>query len=351
MPARPGGHNGGVEQRIASARLGDGTQIAYATAGQGPFLVYAPGWLTHLELSWAMPPERAFCEALARGRTLLRYDRPGCGLSGPVNGPPSMDLELQTLAAVTSAVGAERFDLLGTSLGAPVAASWAAANPRSVNRLVLYGGWVRGEELTGPALREHVLGLLVQHWGLGSDVLADIFAPDADAATRAGFARYQRAAAPPETARAMLALCYQIDISAVLPMISAPTLVLHRDRDRAVPLDQGMALAAGIPGARFEVLPGRSHLPYIGDVDALALAVRRFLGLPALRRRAALTLTPRQREVAALVTEGLTNREIAARLCITERSAESHVERIRDRMGFRSRSQIAAWFVASGGPG
>jgi pimeloyl-ACP methyl ester carboxylesterase len=118
----------------------------------------------------------------------------------------SMDLELQTLQAVTQAAGAEQFDLLGTSLGAPVAASWAAGHPHSVTRLVLYGGGVRGQELTQPAVQEHVLGLLVQHWGLGSDVLADIFAPDADAATRAGFARYQRAA-PPETARAMLALC------------------------------------------------------------------------------------------------------------------------------------------------
>jgi DNA-binding CsgD family transcriptional regulator len=61
-------------------------------------------------------------------------------------------------------------------------------------------------------------------------------------------------------------------------------------------------------------------------------------------------LTPRQREVAALVADGLPNREIAARLGITERSAESHVERIRDRMGFRSRSQIAAWHVATTGP-
>ena len=107
-------------------------------------------------------------------------------------------------------------------------------------------------------------------------------------------------------------------------------------------------LAELIGGARFELLSGRAHLPYIGDVDALAAAIRRFLGLPALRRRAVPTLTPRQREVAALIAEGLTNRDIAARLYITERSAESHVERIRDRMGFRSRSQIAAWFVATG---
>jgi len=340
---------GTVQQQVATTTLSDGTQIAYATAGQGPFLVYALGWVSHLELSWALPPERGFYEALARGRTLLRYDKPGCGLSGPASRPPSMELELATLQAVTRAAGAERFDLLGTSQGAAVAASWAAAHPETVRRLVLYGGWARGQEIATPALAEHVLGLVARHWGLGSDVLADIFAPDADAATRAAFTRYMREACPAQAARDILALCYQVDIADVLPRIQAPTLVIHRDRDRAAPLAQGRALAQAIPGARFEVLPGRAHLPYIGDADALARLIRRFLGLPAQRRRAAVTLTQRQREVAALIAEGMTNREIAARLTITERSAESHVERIRDRMGFRSRSQIAAWFVASGG--
>jgi pimeloyl-ACP methyl ester carboxylesterase len=337
-----------VEQRVASTRLNDGTNVAYALSGQGPFLVYAPGWLTHLELSWAMPPERGFCEALSRGRTLLRYDRPGCGLSGSDGLEPSMEREHAVIEAVTRAAGADRFDLLGTSLGAPVAASWAAAHPGSIGRLVLYGGWVMGAEVTDPALREHMLGLIVQHWGLGSDVLANIFAPDADQPTRAAFARYQRDSASAQTARSMLGFCYEIDVSAVLARITAPTLVLHRDRDRAAPLSQGRALAAGIPGARLEVLPGRSHLPYIGGSDALAQAVRRFLGLPALRRRLAPALTSRQRQVAALISDGLTNRQIAERLYITERSAESHVERIMGRLGFRSRSQIAAWFVASG---
>jgi DNA-binding CsgD family transcriptional regulator len=198
--------------------------------------------------------------------------------------------------------------------------------------------------------QEHVLGLVAKHWGLGSDVLADIFVADADAAARSIFSRYQRDSASPETARDMLALCYDVDATAALSRIQATTLVLHRERDRAVPVDQGRLLAVGIPGAQFALLPGRSHLPFVGDVDALVRAIRRFLGLPVLRRHVVPTLTARQREVAALVTDGLTNREIAARLFITERSAESHLERIRQRMGFRSRSQIAAWYVATGGP-
>jgi pimeloyl-ACP methyl ester carboxylesterase len=337
-----------VEQRIAATTLRDGTEIAYALAGSGPFLVYAPGWLTHLELSWAMPPERGFYEALARGRTLLRYDRPGCGLSGPSSRPHTMELEQETLEAVTRAAGADRFDLLGISLGAPVAAHWAAAQPGRVDRLVLYGGWASGQQISSPDVQQHVLALVAEHWGFGSDVLAEIFAPGADAATRAAFRGYMREAAPAQTARDLLALSYQVDVSGQLPLVQAPALVIHRDRDRAAPLPQGRALAEGITGAQLEVLPGRAHLPYIGDADAIVRLVRRFLGLPSLRRAAVPALTPRQREVAALITEGLTNREIGTRLTITERSAESHVERIRDRMGFRSRAQIAAWFVAGG---
>jgi DNA-binding CsgD family transcriptional regulator len=120
--------------------------------------------------------------------------------------------------------------------------------------------------------------------------------------------------------------------------------VVHRADDRAAPVAQGKALADGISGAELVLLPGRSHLPYAGDRDELARVVRRFLGLPALRRRTD-ELTARQREVAGLVSQGCTNREIATRLGIDERSAEGHVERIRLRLGFRSRAQIAAWYV------
>jgi pimeloyl-ACP methyl ester carboxylesterase len=338
-----------MEQRIGEVRLGDATRIAYARAGSGPALVYVPGWLTHLELSWALPAERAFYSALAEGRTLYRYDKAGCGLSGPADRAPSLDVEDETLTAVAEAAGPDRFDLLGVSLGAAVAVRWAAAHPDRVRRLVLYGGWASGARVAAPAVQEHVLGLVGSQWGLGSDVLTDIFAPDADRSTRRAFALYQREAATAERARDMLATCYAVDVTALLPRVQVPTLVVHRDRDRAAPVQQGRALADGIPGARFRTLPGHSHLPFVGDAEALSRTVRGFLGLPPTRRPAAPTLTPRQREVAALVAEGLTNREIGRRLVISERSAESHVERIRIRLGLRSRAQVAAWVVESGG--
>jgi pimeloyl-ACP methyl ester carboxylesterase len=332
-----------VQQRLGQAVTSGGTVVSYASAGAGRPLVYVMGWLTHLRLGWELPAERALYEALAQGCRLVRYDRAGCGLSPAVDRPASLAFELEQLAAVAATLD-EPFDLMGTSMGAPVAVAWAAAHPDTVRRLVLYGGWVRGGDLSPPAVRDHILGLVEAHWGLGSDVLTDIFAPDADRSTRAELARYQRACSSAATARELLALSYQLDVGDRLGQVRAPTLVAHRTGDRAAPVAQAEALADGIGGAQLVRLSGRSHLPYAGDRDELVRVVRRFLGLPVPRRRAD-GLTARQLEVADLVSQGRTNREIATRMGIDERSAEGHVERIRLRLGFRSRAQIAAWYA------
>ncbi len=339
-----------MEQHVGSTHLLDGTELAYASAGDGRPLLFIGGWLSHLELSWALPDERRFFEGLAQGRTVLRYDRPGCGLSErPAREAASLESELANVAAVLAAAGIDRCDVLGSSLGAPVAAEWAVRHPETVDHLVLYGGWARGADVAAASVREHVLGLVESHWGLGADVLTDIFAPDASAGTRSALAAYQRDASSAATAADLLALSYRIDVTDCLADVRADTLVVHREHDRAAPAAQAKVLAAGIPTSTLRILPGRSHLPYIGDVEGLLTVIRQFLGLPALRRTAGPRLTSRQNEVAALVTQGLTNREIAERLVIDERSAEGHVERIRSKLGFRSRAQIAAWWVATNG--
>ena len=337
-----------LEQRLGSTSLPDGTTLAYATAGDGPPLLLIGGWLSHLEMSWALPAERHFLEGLARGRTVLRYDRPGCGLSDrPAQVGASLASELDNVAAVIAAAGGDRCDVMGSSLGVPVAIEWAARQPDSVGRLVLYGGWARGPDLAPAPVQEHVVGLVNSHWGLGADVLTDIFAPEASSGTRSVLAGYQRQASSAATAANLLALCYRIDVTDSLARVQAPTLVVHREDDRAAPSDQARLIAARIPAAQLRILPGRSHVPYIGDVDTLLAVIRDFLGLPQLRRTAAPRLTARQGQVAALVTRGLTNREIGEQLGIDERSAEGHMERIRIRLGVRSRAQIAAWWVAT----
>src|SRR6476646_8082364 len=287
-------HNGVVEQRLGSASLSDGTVVRFAVAGAGPTAIYVPGWVSHLELGWALPAERDFYEGLATGRTLVRYDRPGCGLSGATDRTDLVELELEVLQAVASAAGADRFDLIGASFGAPLAVRWAARRPETVSHLILYGGWVDGDVVAAPAMREHVLGLVEQHWGFASDVLTEIFAPDADAGFRALFSRYQRESTSADFARRLLAACYDIDVAADLGRITAPTTVIHRKDDRAVPVAEGERLAAGIEVATLTILAGRTHVPFVGDAHSVLNAMRRGLGLPPLVRGTPPTVTPRQ---------------------------------------------------------
>ncbi|WP_314148138.1 alpha/beta fold hydrolase [uncultured Leifsonia sp.] len=334
-----------IEQQRIGTTEADGQPVAYAVSGAGPLLVCVPGWISDVELGWAIRPERAVAEAIGRGRRVIRYDLPGCGRSRPATAAPSIPLAVATLDAVIAAEGAGPVDLYAVSFGVAVALAWAAAHPDRVRSLVLYGGWADGSALAPPELRERIPALVRAHWGLGSDVLADIFASDADATGRASFARYQRAAASAATAADILALSYRVDASADARAVTCPTLVLHRAEDRAVPVAEGRRLARLIPGARFESIPGRSHIPYLGDVTALSTPILRFLGI-AGPPAAPPALTPRQLEVAALVADGLTNREIALALTITEKSAESHLEHILTRLGFRSRAQIAAWYAS-----
>jgi pimeloyl-ACP methyl ester carboxylesterase/DNA-binding CsgD family transcriptional regulator len=324
-----------------------GSRIAYAATGAGPALLVPAAWISHLELLWQDAAYRAFFGPLAGVRTVVQYDRPGCGLSEPSSGPLGLDSDVEVLRAVADELGLDRLDLLGISVGAPVSVAFAARFPERVGRLVLYGGYADGREIAAPPVRAAMLDLIRAHWGLGSEVLADVFLPEGSTESKALFARLQREAAPAQSAVELLAQCYETDVTDLLARVAAPTLVLHRRDERAIPYRAGRELAARIPGARLVSLPGRSHFPYVGDAAAVVRAILEFLGgAPAGRvdGRPA-DLTARQLQVAALVADGLTNRQIAERLGIEERSAEGHLERIRQRLGVTSRAQVAAWWA------
>ena len=342
----------GPARQLRFCRTPGGVRVAYATLGRGPALLVPAAWISHLELLWQDPAVRAFFAPLAARRTVVEYDKPGCGLSDPWPGRQTLDTDLEVLQAVADQLRLDRFDLLGISTAAALSIAFAARHPARVGRLILYGGYADGHQVAAAEVRAAMLALVRAHWGLGSDVLADVFLPDASADTRAHFVRLQRGAAPAEVAAELLAQCYETRVEDLLERVAAPTLVLHRRDDRAIPFRLGRDLAARIPGARLVPLAGRSHFPYAGDAAAVVRAILEFLGAreppgaPAgPPDRPPGRLTVRQLQVAALVAEGLTNRQIAERLGIQERSAEGHLERIRLRLGVTSRAQVAAWWA------
>ncbi len=334
-----------------------GARIAYASMGRGKALLVPAAWISHLELLWRDPAYRAFFTPLSAARTVVQYDRPGCGLSDPWREAQGLDTDVAHLRAIADHLDLERVDLLGISLGAPVSVAFAARFPERVDRLILYGGYADGSDIATPEVRTAMLGMIRAHWGLGSELLADIFLPDGNAETKALFARLQQEAASPRLAADLLAQCYDADVTDLVAQVAAPTLVVHRRGDRAIPYRAGRELAASIPGARLVTLPGSSHFPFVGDAAAVVRAILEFLGsspiVPATDRPSATSaeLTARQLQVAALVADGMTNRQIAERLGIEERSAEGHVERIRLRLGVTSRAQVAAWWARHVSPG
>jgi pimeloyl-ACP methyl ester carboxylesterase/DNA-binding CsgD family transcriptional regulator len=326
-----------------------GGRVACATVGDGPPLVLAPWWISHIELDWERPDFRAFVEALARARTVLRYDPLGTGLSDRMDAEHGgLDAELVTLEAVLDAADVPRAALLGISSGACVAAGLAARSPERVEALVLYGGYASGAGIATPAVRDSILGAVRAHWGLGSRLLADVFLPEATAAELEAFARFQRDAASAAVAAAHLGFVYSVDVRADLPRVRAPTLVLHRRDDRAIAYDLGRELAAAVPGARLVTLAGSQHLPWRGDAAAVVAAAGEFLdGRPAPPpgRRAvdgATVLTERELEVLGLVASGLSDAEIAQRLVVSPHTVHRHVANVRAKLGEPSRAAAVA---------
>jgi pimeloyl-ACP methyl ester carboxylesterase len=106
-----------------------GVRVAYATVGRGPALVVPAAWIGHLEIAWQDPAMRAFYAPIAACRTVVAYDKPGCGLSDPWPAPQTLDSDLEVLRAVIDHLKLGRVDLLGLSMGAPVSLAYAAQHP------------------------------------------------------------------------------------------------------------------------------------------------------------------------------------------------------------------------------
>jgi pimeloyl-ACP methyl ester carboxylesterase/DNA-binding CsgD family transcriptional regulator len=331
-------HGGAVAAQFLDWR---GRRVAYDVTGEGPLLVAPAWWVSNLEADAIEELYARFWHGVGEGFTLVRYDRLGVGLSDREVGPDdvTLDAEVSCLEALLDRVGAERVTLLGGSSGACTAIAYAARRPERVERLLLYGAYERGADVASADVRAAVLAAVRSHWGLGSRLLAQIFlgadAPDA----QERFARLQRESADAETAARLLELVYGIDVSADVPRVAAPAVVVHRRSDRAVPYELGRRLAAALPQATFVPLAGSAHLPWYEDGDAVVRAWRGTAREPAATSE---PLSAREREVLALVARGLTDQEVAEQLVLSPHTVHRHVANVRRKLGSTSRSAAVA---------
>ena len=333
-----------MKQQIRFCRGFDGTRIAFAVTGNGPPLVRAPHWLTHLEYEWQSPLWRPWLTALTAGRSLVRMDARGCGLSDRGVETISFEAFVRDLEAVVDAAGLERFALFGHSQGGAIAMEYAVRHPERVSQLVLLGAYARGRLKRSPQSRsesEAQLKLVEVGWG-GDDpsyrqFFASQFMPGASLEQLRQMAELQRVSSSPTDATRILRAYYEIDVSAQVPRISCPALVLHARGDLRVPFEEGRAVAAMIPGARFVPLDSDNHI-LIENEPAFARLfeeLRGFLGsAPSFGG-----LTAREAQILEQIAQGLDNAQIAARLELSEKTVRNHITSIFDKIGVESRAQ------------
>ncbi|QBI18280.1 alpha/beta fold hydrolase [Egibacter rhizosphaerae] len=338
---------------VEFCRLADGSRVAYATVGHGPALVMLPGWLCHLEESWAHPAAASARAKFAGARRFVWYDRLGCGLSDREGFEPSLDNDVDQLVAVLDAAGIDRADLIGYSFGAPPAAVFAARYPERVDRLVCYSAFARGTAISTAEGSEALKHLIRLDWGLGSRALASRLVPNASSRDLAWFDRFQRTAASAETACRLLDHQWTMDVREALPAIRAPTLVLHNRDDRAVPLSAGQEIAALVPGAELRVLDGNEHDPFIRDSGSVVESILAFVdGRPQPAEAAppppGVVLTPREREVLVLIARGAANKRIATTLGVTLATVERHVTNLYRKLDANGRADAVLAAVDMG---
>ncbi len=255
-------------QRIGFCEVADGTKIAFASVGSGPPLLKAANWLNHLEFDWTSPIWGGSFAEIASSRTFIRYDERGCGLSDWEVADLSFGAFVEDLEAVADGLGLERFPLLGISQGAAVSIEYAVRHPERVSGLILIGGYAAGwRHLATPeeqARREAVRALTEVGWGTDNPAYRHIFSqtfmPGASADDLAWFDEFQRLTTSPANAARFQDAFGDIDVRDRLAQVQAPAIVLHSEHDQRIPLDQGRAVAAGIPNARFVPLESRNHV-------------------------------------------------------------------------------------------
>lgn len=339
-------------QSIRFARSHDGVRLAYATSGEGPMLVKAATWLSHLEHDWGSPVWRHWLQALSARYQLLRYDERGCGLSDWEVPELSFASWLRDFEVMVDAIGAERFAILGISQGASIAIAYAAKHPERVTHLVLQGGYARGRLVRSRTPQqadeaEMMCRLAELGWGKADPSFRQFFTtqfiPGGTPEQHDWFNELERISTSPRNAANFMRAFNTIDVTALLPQVRCPTLVLHSQHDVRVPFDEGRLMASGIPGAQFVSLDSGNHLLLEHEnswARALA-AIESFL--PARHEQAADAridaLTPRLRGLLDLMAQGRDNAQIAATLGLSEKTVRNHITALFSQLDVENRAQ------------
>jgi pimeloyl-ACP methyl ester carboxylesterase/DNA-binding CsgD family transcriptional regulator len=343
-----------TRQRIRFLRASDGAQLAWAEAGEGPLLVKASNWMTHLEFEWQSPVWRHWMRFFSSHFRFVRYDERGCGMSDRHPPEVSLDRWIGDFEDVCEAAAPrEPFAILGISQGSLACIHYAVKHPERVSRMILYGGYARGYARRGnpDAEREYraIVELIRVGWGKENPTFRQVFTsrfiPDGTPEQVAWFNELCRKTVAPEMAAELLQLRGNVDVVELLGQVRVPTLVIHAAEDNVIPVEEGRLLASSIPDAQFVELESKNHvlLEHEPAWARFQEAVLEFSGAAAHGDDTFSALSRREREVLALLNEGLDNTQIGERLSISEKTVRNHISSVYDKLGVWTRAQAVVF--------
>lgn len=345
-----------MDQDIRFCTASDGVRISYATMGEGPPLVKAANYLTHLEHDRQSPVWRHWLDGFSRHHTLVRYDARGCGLSDWDVSEYSVKAWVRDLESVVDALDLQQFPLIGISQGAAVSIAYAAKHPERVTHLILYGGFARGRyhrNLTPEQEdeAETMINVIRFGWGKSNPAFRQLFStimmPDADDEQIDWLNELAKISSTPENAASMEEAFYHINVVEEAKEVKVPTMVLHARDEASVPFEEGRRLASLIPDARLVPLESRNHILLDEEPawDRFLAELYSFLGTGITDTRTTEPLevfpelTPREKEVLELIAQGLKNDEISDRLFISSNTVRNHINHIFSKLQVESRSK------------
>jgi class 3 adenylate cyclase len=231
--------------------------------------------MSHIEVLWDDAAAARYFRRLASFSRLILFDKRGVGMSDRISGAATIQDRMDDVRAVMDATGSERAALCGMSEGGAIAAVFTATYPARVSGLILFNGQIM--PWMDPEMRAVFRAYADEHWGEGLSVHLGAPSVSDDPQIRALCARLERLALSPAEAVTTGAMNDLIDVRAVLPSISVPTLVMHKAGDLTVSAAQGRMASELIPNAKFVELSGTDHLPYWEDPDASLGLIEEFV--------------------------------------------------------------------------
>jgi pimeloyl-ACP methyl ester carboxylesterase/DNA-binding CsgD family transcriptional regulator len=349
-----------VARFCANPRLACACRIehrqAYALSGEGPPLVRAGTWLTHVHHDWESPIWAHWLRFMSERHTLVRYDPRGCGLSQTDVGEITLEDWVADLEAVVDRLELESFPLFGMSQGAAVAAEYAIRHPERVSHLTLYAPLVTGwrRTLTGPYSQawRSMQDLVLAGWGEENmafpAMFAHLFLPESTPEMRQCYAELQRKSASKEVASRFMSLLGDLSVFKRLKLIRVPTLVIQIAREQVIDPRTAAGVASEIAGSEFVSIDSRNHIlleDEPGWQEFKSVFTRHVPGATAPPRRDAAAreriaqLSQREQRILGEIAKGLNNREIASGLFISEKTVRNHITSIFDKLGVSSRAQ------------